>query len=87
MAMVIPGVRPAVISDNTRAAMRELMRFRHFSRYYVELEYDWQWLDFLLLKYEVVKDALGCELIRFQDLLKAVEKKQDESVTLMRLKG
>lgn len=73
MAMAIPGVRPAVISDNTRAAMRELMRFRHFSRYYVELEYDWQRLDFLLLKYAVVKDALECELIRFHDLLKAAE--------------
>jgi len=87
MGMAIPGVRPAVISDKTQAALRELMRFRHFSRYYVELEYDWERLDFLLLKYAVVKDALGCELTRFHDLLKVADNKQEDQDSQARHEG
>ncbi len=70
MGLAIPGVRPAVISLKTQSALRELLRFRHFSRYYVELEYDWERLDFLLLKYAYLKGTLSYELVGFHDLLK-----------------
>lgn len=77
MAMAIPGVRPAVIAGGTQAALRELMRFRHFSRYYVELEYDWEKLDFLRLKFEFLKNNLVPELVRFHELLQTADSDQD----------
>jgi hypothetical protein len=42
------GVRPPVLSDASHALLTELMRFRHFKRYYLELDYDWEKLRFLL---------------------------------------
>ncbi|MFI5367523.1 MAG: hypothetical protein ACHQ1F_00785 [Spirochaetia bacterium] len=42
------GVRPRVLSDETHRLLTELMRFRHFKRYYLELDYDWEKLRFLL---------------------------------------
>lgn len=62
MLVSIPGIRPAVLSETTYTALRELMRFRHFSRYYVELDYDWDRLDFLLIKYNQAKAGLKTDL-------------------------
>lgn len=42
MTLEIPGVRPRVISDESYTCLRELLRFRHFRRYYFEFEYDWE---------------------------------------------
>jgi hypothetical protein len=42
------GVRPRVLSDESHRLLTELMRFRHFKRYYLELDYDWEKLRFLL---------------------------------------
>jgi hypothetical protein len=65
MLVSIPGMRPAVLSETTYTALRELMRFRHFSRYYVELDYDWDRLDFLLIKYNQGKAGLKTDLTAF----------------------
>ncbi len=69
MAFSIPDIRPRVISDKTHADLRELMKFRHFSRYYVELEHDWERLDFLLRKYEAVKEKLRTDIEAFLKLV------------------
>lgn len=42
------GVRPRVLSEESHRLLTELMRFRHFKRYYLELDYDWQKLRYLL---------------------------------------
>jgi hypothetical protein len=42
------GVRPRVLSAESHRLLTELMRFRHFKRYYLELDYDWEKLRFLL---------------------------------------
>jgi len=42
------GVRPRVLSDESHRLLTELMRFHHFKRYYLELDYDWEKLRFLL---------------------------------------
>jgi hypothetical protein len=42
------GIRPRVLSDESHTLLTELMRFRHFKRYYLELDYDWEKLRFLL---------------------------------------
>ncbi len=74
MAIAIPGVRPAVLTSPTQAALRELMRFRHFSRYYVELDYDWDRLDFLLKKFRALQGSLVEELNRFQALVEDADR-------------
>ncbi len=42
------GVRPRVLSEESHRLLTELMRFRHFKRYYLELDYDWEKLRYLL---------------------------------------
>ncbi len=41
----------AVFSDESHRLLAELMRFRHFKRYYPELDYDWEKLRCLLSVY------------------------------------
>jgi len=62
MTLEIPGIRPRVISETLYKKLSELLRFRHFKRYYFELDYDWRKIDLLiaifreslpLLKYEL----------------------------------
>jgi hypothetical protein len=48
MTLEKKGIRPRVISDETHRLLTELMRFRHFKRYYLALDYDWEKLRFLL---------------------------------------
>ncbi len=74
MSIAIPGVRPAAISRATMTSLSELLRFRHFSRYYVELEYDWERLSFLLMKLDAVRSALPSELKAFRAQLGATAK-------------
>ncbi|MCU0646164.1 MAG: hypothetical protein MUC94_18140 [bacterium] len=47
MCLQIEGVRNAVIQNETFMNLVELLKFRHFKRYYFELEYDWDKLDFI----------------------------------------
>ena len=48
MSMQIPDTRPAVLAPESHSLMDELMRFRHFKRYYHHTQYDWARLDHLL---------------------------------------
>jgi hypothetical protein len=47
MALSIEGVRIAAVSRENQSRLTELLKFRHFRRYYFELEYDWDRLAFL----------------------------------------
>jgi hypothetical protein len=58
--------RPAAISEDTHAALRELMRFRHFKRYYLEFDYDWDRLQFLRRKLEQVRPRVRQDLNAFE---------------------
>lgn len=73
MAFSIPDIRPRVIADKTHSDLREIMKFRHFSRYYVELEYDWDRLDFLLRKYESIKVELRTDIQAFLKIMDNLE--------------
>ncbi len=46
MRMEVPGLREAVMRDEVHDALLELMRFRHFRRYYFEMNYDMEKLIF-----------------------------------------
>ncbi len=50
MTLKIEGVRIPALSDAAFGPLLELQRFRHFKRYYFELEYDWERLDYLVAK-------------------------------------
>lgn len=48
------------------------MRFRHFRRYYYELEYDWGRLDLVRKKLETLIPLLHADLARFRDFVTAL---------------
>ena len=50
MTLEIEGVRVAALSEAAFSPLFELLKFRHFKRYYFELEYDWDRLDYLVAK-------------------------------------
>jgi hypothetical protein len=65
MTLRVAGIREAVISDETRRDLGELLKFRHFKRYYFEFEYDWDRIDFLLKKLKEVHPQLRREVREF----------------------
>lgn len=73
MTLEIAGIRPRLLSDEARDNLRELMRFRHFKRYYLEFDYDWDKLLFLEKKYIALRELLPVEIEHFLDLLRTDE--------------
>ena len=65
MVLEIPDCRPRVISDVTHQALSELLKFRHFTRYYFELNYDWDKLHFLIKKFNEVHVVVRKEIQDF----------------------
>jgi hypothetical protein len=47
------------------------MRFRHFRRYYFELEYDWDKLDYLQKKFTALRGRIPAELGQFKAFLRS----------------
>ncbi|RZB38546.1 MAG: hypothetical protein SRB2_00294 [Desulfobacteraceae bacterium Eth-SRB2] len=69
MTLEIINIRPAVISDETFSILKELLKFRHFRRYYFDFEYDWEKIDFLEAKYNQVYKMLKRDLLKFHEFL------------------
>ena len=72
MRLEIPGVRKAVIRDETYDVADELLRFRHFKRYYFEFRYDWDRIEFLGTEFKKLTQLLQQDLkdyINFLDEL------------------
>jgi hypothetical protein len=69
MTIDIPGIRQRVISDQTYGLLVEILRFRHFKRYYFELDYDWNKLDFLVSVYERARVSVRQDLAEFSGFL------------------
>jgi hypothetical protein len=65
MTLRIEGIRPQLISDEAAPNLEELLRFRHFCRYYLEFDYDWDRLDFVLKKFALVRPLLRRDLAAF----------------------
>jgi hypothetical protein len=72
MVLEIPNARPRVTSKDTESRLKELMRFRHFKRYYFELDYDWRKIDLLIANYREAVPLLTQGLEKFSAKLKAV---------------
>ena len=65
MTLEIEGVRTAAVSDEAFPPLFELLKFRHFKRYYFELEYDWERLDYLVTKLRQAHPLVTRDLERF----------------------
>lgn len=65
MTIEIPGVRPQILSDRTAELLGEIIRFRHFRRYYYALDYDWRRLDALIAVFADANSGLMADLEGF----------------------
>ena len=73
MTLEIDGVRTAAVSEETFSPLFELLKFRHLKRYYFELEYDWDRLDFLVTKLRQVHPLVARDLERFVRFASALD--------------
>ena len=73
MTLEIEGVRVAAVSEAAFSPLFELLKFRHFKRYYFELEYDWDRLDFLVIKLRQVHPLVMRDLARFLRFMSAMD--------------
>lgn len=74
MTLEIEAVRPRVLSDVAHVALRELMRFRHFKRYYLEFDYDWDRLQFLQRKLAIARQQVRADLDAFEAALRSAQR-------------
>ena len=73
MTIEIPDIRIAAISSESFGKLKELLRFRHFRRYYFEMEYDWDKLEYLQKKFVELERPIKRDLKCFHDFLKALK--------------
>ena len=72
MVLRIEHLREPVVDEPLLAALREIMKFRHFRRYYFELEYDWDKLKFLQAKFDIVRAGVPARVAEFDVFLQQV---------------
>lgn len=70
MTLTIDEVRPAVISPKEYGQLQELMRFRHFKRYYFAFSYDWQRVEEMIQRIEIIHPAMKERIGAFQEYLR-----------------
>jgi hypothetical protein len=70
MILEIPDFRPQVISEQTHIVLMEFLKFRHFTRYYFELNYDWDKLLFLIKKFKDIRTIVKEEIRNFDSFLR-----------------
>jgi len=75
LTLQIDGIRDAAISDETYNILVELLKFRHFKRYYFELEYDWDKLGFIQKKFTQANEKVDEDLNAFLIFLENLENK------------
>ncbi len=76
MALDIPNIRIAAISKQTMLLLDEILRFRHFRRYYFNFDYDWEKLEMIEKKYINVYDILNSDIQNFIDFLEKLISKE-----------
>lgn len=73
MTLEIDSVRPRLISEEVFRDLVELMRFRHFKRYYFGTSYDWIRLEELLTRVKRVHPLLAKQVRAFMEYLTALD--------------
>ena len=74
MTLEIEDVRTAAVSDEAFSPLFELLKFRLFKRYYFELEYDWDRLDYLVTKLRQAHPLVTRDLERFVRFAAALDR-------------
>lgn len=69
MCLVLPGVRPPVLSEQTEAALREILAFRHIVRNIYSFDLDSERLALLVKRYPHVSAQLSTDISAFADCL------------------
>jgi hypothetical protein len=72
MVLEIEPIRPSVISVGSQQDLLEIMRFRHFKRYYFGTAYDWDRLDEVTKRAKRLHPRLIEEINQFVEFLKTV---------------
>jgi hypothetical protein len=75
MTLTIRGIRRRVISDTSYRDLQELLRFRHFKRYYFEFDYDWDRLELVRTKFLSVRSRMPKEIETYIEYLETLARK------------
>ncbi len=75
MTLNIDGIRPAVLSHKSFISLDELLRFRHFRRYYFNFDYDWDKLDLIEKKYIQAQPSIQHDIETFKNFLQHLNEK------------
>lgn len=73
MTLALPGLRPAVISEEMRERLSEYLRFRHLFRNIYGFELRWRRIEELGHEMREVLVALRQDIERFFDFIKSVQ--------------
>ena len=69
MTLKITDTRLPVISDDTHSVALDILRFRHFRRYYYEFNYDWDRVEYMQKQYEKLDIMIRRDLKSFVEFL------------------
>ncbi len=72
MRIQIEGMRIPAVSSGNYSNLMELLKFRHFKRYYFDLEYDWDRLEFVSMKLRKTHSLVQHDLGKFAKFLQAI---------------
>jgi len=78
MTLTIPGIRNRVLSASTYNNLEELLRFRHFKRYYFEFDYDWDRLELVRTKFLAARKRVMEEIEDYKDYLKTLAREAEK---------
>jgi hypothetical protein len=79
MTLDISGIRKRLLRDETYTMLKEILRFRHFKRYYFEFDYDRDRMDFLKKKYIQSYNLVKDDLNNYKYFLQQLYKQMDEN--------
>lgn len=74
MTLEIPGIRKAVLQEETYSLLDEFLRFRHFRRYYYDYNYDIDRMHFLEKKFNQSMPLVKQDLLDFVSFLDEIDK-------------
>lgn len=74
MSLNIESIRPALLSKQSYLPLEELLRFRHFRRYYFSFDYDWDKLTLIDKKYVLAIAHVVIDINKFVEYLHKINK-------------
>ena len=69
MTVEVPDIRKRLLRNETYNMLKEILRFRHFKRYYFEFDYDRDRIEFLEKKYLQSNTLVEADLENYKSFL------------------